>query len=75
MGKKIAHKIVGEIDIRCQFHLHFMHAFFCTKVFFSSYALAKKALLYKKRPHKMLMKLTPGLVVGLRSKTLTSLAS
>jgi len=36
---------------------------FCTKVLFSSYVLAKKALSYKKFARKMLMKLTPGVVV------------
>jgi len=34
---------------------------FCTKVLFSSYVLAKKALSYQKCVRKMLMKLTAGL--------------
>jgi len=46
----------------CQFHQHFMRAFFVRKCFaqlFSSYVLVKKALSYEKRTLKMLMKLTP----------------
>ncbi len=45
-----------------QFYQRFMHALFVPKCFaqlFSSYVLAKKALLYKKRACKMLMKFTP----------------
>jgi len=41
--------------------LTFYTSVFCTKVLFSSYVLAKKALLYKKRELKMLMKLTLGI--------------
>jgi len=37
---------------------------FPTKVLFSSYVLAKKALSYEKRAWKMLMKLTTGVFIG-----------
>ncbi len=40
---------------------------FCTKVLFSSYILAKKALLYEKRVRKMLIKLTPALLAPNRN--------
>ncbi len=39
--------------------INILHARFCTKVLFSSYVLAKKALSYEKCTCKMLMKLTP----------------
>jgi len=48
-----------------QSHQHFTCAFFVQKCYaqlFSSYILAKKALSYEKRAHKMFMKFTPGLV-------------
>jgi len=52
------------ISYYSQFHQHFTRTFFVQKCFaqlFSSYVLAKEALLYKKRWHKVLMKLIPNL--------------
>jgi len=53
---------------RCQFYQHITHAFcgniFCAKKLQSQNLTREKlhkVLLYKKRTHKMLMKLTPGL--------------
>jgi len=51
----------SSILVTChQFHEHFTHAFFRTKVLFSSYVLAKKDLSYKKSACKTLMKSTHG---------------
>jgi len=61
-------------EILSQFHQHFLRAFFIRKSFwqlFSSYVLAKKALLYEKRTCKMLMKLTPCLKLVLNSSSVT----
>ncbi len=37
LNVKASRKNVGEIDSRCQFHQHFMHGFFCTKVFCAAF--------------------------------------
>jgi len=47
----------------CQFHQHFMHAFFVQKYFFCQNVTREKlckALLYEKHVRKTLMKLTVG---------------
>ncbi len=60
---------LSQINLRwpswCQFHLRFKNAFFCMKVFLAAFLQLRfdfgkrtKALLYKKRARKMLMKLT-----------------
>jgi len=49
--------------VRCHIHQHFMQVFFIQKCFFlpkRNYRKLREALSYKKRMHKMLMKLTPG---------------
>jgi len=46
----------NKVSISSTFYVRIFHA----EVFFCSYILAKKTLLYEKRAHKMLMKLTKG---------------
>ncbi len=59
---------IDEIEPRCQFRQHFTLTFFCMKVIFCQNITReklRKALLYEKHIHKMLMKLTPTVMSGI----------
>jgi hypothetical protein len=60
--------------IWCQFHQRYMRAFFVWRPFWQVFLVRfrQKALLYEKRAHKMLMKLTPAHVKAARKMLLQS---